>query len=230
MTHNPSPLEHLFLLRLAVAGGGGWKKEIKPELDSPVRQRLIDAGLIEAEKRKPESGGRSRPLMYIALTDQGWAWLSEHFDAKLPPRANTAETLQLLLARLKAYFDATRISLAEFINSSPDHQERPPLTDLDHQKKEPLPAELNRQIKEAYYRLSEGRPNIRVRLADLRSVLPGVPRGQLDAALLNIETQDYASLYRMDDPLEIRPEDRDAVLRTPSGEERHIIYFGGPGS
>jgi hypothetical protein len=37
-------------------------------------------------------------------------------------------------------------------------------------------------------------------------------------------------LYRLDNPAEIRPEDRDAVLRTPSGEDRHIVYLGGRGS
>ncbi|MBV8266717.1 MAG: hypothetical protein JO252_10370, partial [Planctomycetaceae bacterium] len=167
------PLEHLFLLRLAVAGGGGWKKEIKPDLDPPVRQRLIDAGLIEAEKRKPESGGRSRPL-YITLTDQGWAWLSAHLDAKLPPRANTTETLQLLLVRLKAYFEAKHISLAEFISSPSVH---------------PPPNGLDRQIEAAYYRLSGDRPNVRIRLAELRLALPGVPCSQLDSTLLTMERQ-----------------------------------------
>ena len=221
MTHNLLPLEHLFLLRLAVAGGGGWKKEIKPDLDPPVRQRLIDAGLIEAEKRKPESGGRSRPL-YITLTDQGWAWLSAHLDAKLPPRANTTETLQLLLVRLKAYFEAKHISLAEFISPPPAHKEDPPQNGLVNG--------LDRRIEAAYYRLSGDQPNIRVRLADLRSALPGVPCSQLDRTLLSMESQGRAALYPLDNPLEIRPEDREAVLRTTTGDERHIVYLGGPES
>ena len=62
------PIEILFLWRLAVAGGGDWKKEIKPDLESPARKRLESAGLIEAEKRKSPSG-RGTPL-FISLTDE----------------------------------------------------------------------------------------------------------------------------------------------------------------
>jgi hypothetical protein len=32
---------------------------------------------------------------------------------------------------------------------------------------------------------------------------------------------------RMDDPREIQPRDREAELRTPSGEPRHLLYWTG---
>jgi hypothetical protein len=215
MNDQLSPREQLFLWRLAATGGGDWLKEIKPDIKKD-RQRLKDASLIEEEKRKPASGGRSRPL-YITLTDRGWAWLSDHFEAELPPRANAAETLRRLLARLKDYLDVKQLSLAEFLHPArAGGAGRPP--DLGH------------QVESAYYRLSGGRPNVRVRLANLRTALPDVPRDQLDAALLDMTTQGQAALYRLDNPLEIHDEDRRAMLRTPSGEERHIIYLGGPES
>jgi hypothetical protein len=85
-------------------------------------------------------------------------------------------------------------------------------------------------VATAYYALSGGKANARVRLADLRRELAALPRPALDGALLDLATSGEASLYRLDNPAEIRPDDRDAVLRTPSGEERHIIYLGGRGS
>jgi hypothetical protein len=149
------------------------------------------------------------------LTDRGWAWLSDHFEAELPPRANAAETLRRLLGKIKDYLEIKQLSLAEFLHPSRDGGAgRPP--------------EIGRQIETAYYRLSGGQPNVRVRLADLRAALPDLPCNQLDAALLNLESQGGANLYPLDNPLDIRPEDRDAVLRTPTGDERHIVYLGGP--
>jgi hypothetical protein len=231
MSYQPSPREHLILWRLAVAGGGDWNKEIKPDLNAPERKRLLDAGLIEIEKRKPESGGSSRPL-FVTLTEQGWGWLSEHVEAKFPNRLNPAATFERLLPRLKEHLDAQRLSLGEFLNpsrhggASGPAELRSPAGDGDAR----AAADLPRQIEAAYDRLSGGQPNVRVRLAELRSALPGVPRRHLDDALLSMATRGQAALYPLENPLEIRPEDREAVLRTPAGDERHIIYLGGPGS
>jgi hypothetical protein len=64
----------------------------------------------------------------------------------------------------------------------------------------------------------------------LRHQLSSISRVKFDQALLDMASSGKASLYRLDNPAEIRPEDRDAVLRTPSGEDRHIVYLGGRGS
>jgi hypothetical protein len=215
MSYQPSAREHLILWRLAVAGGGDKNKDIKPEPKPAIRRLLIDAGLVEEEKKRPESGGRA--LLYLSLTDRGWAWLSEHVEAKFPRGLNPAATCERLLTRLKSYLDAEQLSLAEFLNPSRDEVAGGP-------------ADLPRQIETAYYRLSGAQPNVRVRLADLRAALSGVPRGQFDDTLLAMATRGQAALYPLDNPLEIRPEDREAALRTPTGDERHIIYLGGPGS
>jgi hypothetical protein len=121
------------------------------------------------------------------------------------------------LSRLRAHLNLKGLALAEFIESRP----REAAAGQDG---------LDRQIETAYLSLSEGKPNVRVRLADLRDALSGVPREDLDATLLNMATSGEVSLYRLDNPLEISPRDRDAILRTPSGEERHVVYLGGRGS
>ena len=82
----------------------------------------------------------------------------------------------------------------------------------------------------AYFSLSKGQTNVRVRIADLRHLLASIPRLKLDQALLDMASSGKASLYRLDNPAEIHAEDRDAVLLTPSGEERHVVYLGGRGS
>jgi hypothetical protein len=83
------------------------------------------------------------------------------------------------------------------------------------------------RIERVYYQLSGGRPNERVRLATLRAELPDIPRERLDAALLAMATRGGVALYPLENPVEIGPQDREAVLRTPTGHERHLIYLGG---
>jgi hypothetical protein len=216
MTPDPSGLEILFLWRLATAGGGDWKKAIKPELDGPTRRRLLAAGLIEEEKRSPEGGGRK--LLHFALTDRGWQWLAGHLDAPIATRSPAAlEVLVRLLGRLRAHLDAREISLAEFIASAAE--DGPAARDG-----------LDRRVESAYLALSGGKSNVRVRLADLRDNLSDLAREDLDATLLAMASAGLASLYRLDNPLEIEPRDREATLRTPSGEDRHVVYLGGRGS
>ena len=54
-----------------------------------------------------------------------------------------------------------------------------------------------------------------------------MPRDRLNTALLALATDGNAALYPLDNPLEIRPQDKEAVLMTPAGDPRHIIYLGG---
>ena len=114
MNHEIKPLELLFLWRLAVAGGGDWLKDIKPDPESPARKRLQADGVIEQEKRKPPSGGRA--ALFVSLTDKGWGWLGDHLDADLSTRtpAGTA-VLHRLLVRLKTFIDQKQLSLGDLL-------------------------------------------------------------------------------------------------------------------
>ncbi|MDG3007610.1 hypothetical protein [Paludisphaera mucosa] len=210
------PIEVLFLWRLAATGGEAWNKEVKPALEAPARKRLEAARLVEAVKRKPP-GGRAAALA-LSLTDEGWEWLGTHLDADLNTRTPAGvEVFRLFLLGLKRYLDRSDVSLGDLLAPAPA-----PAPALD--------GEVAALATRAYYAASGGRPNVRVRLAELRRALPAVPRAALDRALLDLQTRGEATLYRLDDPREIRPEDRDAVFHTPSGEERHVVYLGGRGS
>lgn len=217
MQHEIKPLELLFLWRLAAAGGGDWLKDVKPDPGAPARKRLEASGLIAQVKQKP-SGGRAQAL-HVSLADDGWAWLGSHLDADLATKSTAGvEVLRLLLARLKTFLDRKNLSLGDFVAAGTAPAEEPAIGDPKD------------RVTTAYYALSAGRSNARVRIADLRAALATIPRPVLDGALLDLATTGEASLYRLDNPAEIRREDREAVLRTPSGEERHIVYLGGRGS
>jgi hypothetical protein len=216
MSQELKPLELLFLWRLAVAGGGDWLKEIKPDPEAPARKRLESIGVIEHEKRKPPSGGRA--ATFVSLTDKGWGWLGDHLDADLATRTQAGtEVLRRLLLRLKTFIDQKQLSLGDLI--LPSKVEQIARTDS-----------VEDRVAEAYAALSGGQTNVRVRIADLRRHLTTIPRVKLDQALIDMASSGKASLYRLDNPTEIQSEDRDAVLHTPSGEERHIVYLGGRGS
>jgi hypothetical protein len=216
MNEELKPLELLFLWRLAVAGGGDWLKDTKPDPQAPARKRLEANGVIEQEKRKPPSGGRA--ASFVSLTDKGWGWLGDHLDADLRTRTPAGtEVLHRLLLRLKTFIEQQQLSLGDLIQPS--------------KSEEPVGADnLEDLVTKTYLSLSGGQMNVRVRIADLRHVLASIPRPRLDQALLGMASSGKASLYRLDNPTEILAEDRDAVLHTPSGEERHIVYLGGRAS
>ncbi len=216
MIEEIKPLELLFLWRLAVAGGGDWLKEIKPDPGAPHRTELQTKGVIELEKRRPPTGGRA--VLFVSLSDQGWGWLGNHLDADLSTKSPAGtEVLQRLLLRLKTFIDLKQLSLGDLILP----RDAGATANLDS---------LEDHITKAYLSLSGGQTNVRVRLAELRHSLSYLPRIKLDEALLEMASSGKASLYRLDDPTEIHPADREAVLHTHSGEERHVVYLGGRAS
>lgn len=216
-----TPAETLALWRLAVDGGEAWNKDVRPELKRESRQRLADAGLIEAAKRRnPE--GKGSP-MRLTLADAGWAWIAANLDADLTSRSPAAAgILARLLLVLKRYMERADVSLADLLAPPPASAAAEPATPVD--------GDLSARVASAYFALSEDRPNVRVRLADLRRRLPEVPRDALDRELLRLDSSGVASLYWFDDPREVRPDDREAALMTPAGDERHMIYMERGGS
>lgn len=211
------PMDRLLLLRLALDGGEVRNTDFKPAMDKGHRDRLVKSGYLETPNKPPAEGGRK--VMHLVVTEAGWGWLAQNLVGGLPDRANTVKPLTRLLELLKFDLDRRQTSLGEFIVAAVKPPSSPP----------PRPP-LNQLIQEAYLSLSSGRENVRVRLADLRRKLADVPRSELDAALIDLANQGRLALYGLDDPLDIRPEDREAAIRTATGLERHIVYLGGGSS
>jgi flavin-dependent dehydrogenase len=119
--------------------------------------------------------------------------------------------------RLKLFLDQKQLSLSDLIAPGATSG-----TDGDNNVAD--------RLTTAYFALTNGQTNVRVRIADLRRYLASISRAAFDQALLDMASSGKAALYRLDNPAEIHQEDRDAVLRTPAGEERHVVYLGGSGS
>lgn len=231
MNQEIKPLERLFLWRLAVSDGAWLRdKNLKPKPDAPVRKRLESAGLIDQSKLRPPEGGRE--IFFLSLTDKGWALLAETLDGDLKTQSYAGtEVLRLLLLKLKTFLDRRDLALGDLFapgEAQPATESAPvvPIDSVDGDGD----GDAARRIASAYMGLSGGQTNVRVRLRDLRRAAPSIPRAEFDRALFDLEARGEASLYRLDNPHEIGPEDREAVLRTPLGEDRHIIYLGGRGS
>lgn len=203
MSFSPSPMQALILFRLVFTGEEPKISDLS-QLKPKARRELVDAGFIELEKC-----GRAQ---HILLTDRAWAWVEKNLVTRFNRNAKPHEAFEGLLQRLHNYLEARDLALVEFLQST---------------KPEPAEAEdIYSQIREGYMRLSGGHRNVRVRLKDLRSMLSGVAREQLDAALLDLQKQGRLVLMHLDDPQERTYEDEQAAIEI-LGNKRHILYMEG---
>jgi hypothetical protein len=212
MSEHPDPLQVLFLWGLLARGGEAWKAEVRPDLKGRYAP-LKRAGLLDEERRPHPETGRART--WVRLSEGGWAWAQAHLDSRVSARSTAAgPTLQALLARLGGYLAASGTPLVEVIRP----EATPPAAGV------PAAEGLSTRIRSAYLAASGGQWNVRVRLHELRRLLPDVPRQALDGALLDLARQERLALYPLDDPLEIRESDREAAIER-LGERLHLVYM-----
>jgi len=208
------PLQVLAIWKLLFTGEEPKISDMKPSLTPAKRNRLRDLGLIELEKREGISKtGRKSHATHVVLTDEAWRWAAEHLDAAFSTNSpNGAKALAGLLPRLKAYMERNGVTLAELL--APAEEEEPAET-----------RDREEQIREAYRALANGAWNVPVRIAQLRSWLTGIPRHELDEALLRMQREDKLVLYPNNDPQDLRPEDHDGAIDV-AGSKRHLVYMG----
>lgn len=90
------------------------------------------------------------------------------------------------------------------------------------------PDETYAEVKGTLENMPKGE---RIRIKDLRAQIDSShSHGNVTEALWRLANEGKLSMYRLDDPREITQKDRDAAVRTGSGEEKHILYYGGQGS
>lgn len=215
MAAKPTPQQTLLLWKL-IAEGGQFQPDIKPAVGPKDRAALLRDKLIDVDKRR--KGGKGRAIIYLDATDTGWAWAADHLDAPLPAQTQSAgPILQAWLTKLKAYLDRTGTPLAAILSG--------------RAQLEPLatgaPEEIEAQIQSAYLAATGGRWSERARLSAMRPLLNGIPRDTLDAKLRAMQRAKLLVLYRLDNPREIEPADRDAAISI-GGEPVHIVLMGQP--
>lgn len=201
MSFTPSPNQVLYLWSLLAAGGEGYAKDMPFQPDAKQRKALVATGFVSEEKR-------TRGAIHNAVTEEGWTWMAEHMDAALPLRSTRGvQVLQRLLARIEGFLRVRELSLAELLVPPP--MEETSAVELAS------PADLEARIR-AVHRRYAGRSwgnSDYVRLADLRQELEDVPQETLDQALICLEAEGKLALYPLENPRDIRPEDREAALK-----------------
>jgi len=210
MVITPNSKQVLFLWSL-IFNGENFYKDIKPKLDNVSQKKeLIQWGLIQEEKMKTD---KKRPANYISVTEKGWKWANDNLHAEFSPKSNATPVLKALLVRLNVFLNNQNLSLAEFLSFK-----------LIKPVEEPISMDLEDRIKNAYYKASGGQWNVRVRLYELRKLLPDIVSNTFDRTLLDMQKQNKLVLYNMDDVQNIRPEDEASAIDI-GGFKRHIIYM-----
>jgi hypothetical protein len=82
------------------------------------------------------------------------------------------------------------------------------------------------KVKAAYFHVTGGKPNVRVRLSVLRNILPELNKSDLDRILKKMQLEEKLVLYSLDDPTDIKPEDELTSIDI-AGQKRHIVYMEG---
>jgi hypothetical protein len=240
------PIQVLFLWRLLVTDGEFWDARQPSSIKASDRKSLEAMGLIEDQPRKASNRKRARAKMFMVLTEQGWEWAATNLDAKISTGSTAAgPILQSVMAMLKEHLDRCGTGLADFVQpvgpSDNEHEVTSgpaassitadvpvstPATqpDLENASHEADRGSIDQQVLSAYEAVTKGEYGVRVYLAALRSKLNGTPAEQLDDELLRMELAGRVTLYPLDNPQEIRPEDRQAALNNSVGEPRHILY------
>ena len=256
MSYDPSEIQRLFLWRVIANGGEDWFKQIKPGLTKSQRDAMVKAGFLESERRKnPETKGVGLYIRVLDAGWE-WAKsnMTASLPSRSNAGAQVLQRLLTRLAAFleDRQLDLTEVICGMPNAGVPDDAQTaqttappPPLSSRTGSSRvvsspavspaaaspETLhsaaaPAGLADRIANACMKLSRGRANVRVRLAELRQKLAEVSRHDLDQMLLSMSRANRLSLYRLDNPQEIQPEDDAAAVYTASGEPRHIVYFG----
>lgn len=213
MTFDPSPKQALVLWSLVVAGPGQEpsRSTSKPKLSAAERRQLLDAHLIEEEKR-----GRSYHLL---LAEKGWEWAERQDVIQLCLSPNATPVLEKLIQALVRFLAKNEVRLAEVISAIrlPQHQAPfPPLAAAQQS--------LSDQVRSACLSITGGEYERRVKLADLRTALLGHSREALDGVLLQMDQSKAIQLMMLEQPSDVTPEDRAAAIFI-AGQPKHVLYL-----
>lgn len=229
MSFEPSPKQVLLLWRMMFLGEEPMQSKTKPGTSKKERDELIQGGFIKPDKR-----GRAS---YLNLQNYAWDWAVKNLDAKVSDKSPASgPVLQKVLSLLKIYMQTNDVSLYEFVHAKP--REYIPEDDSSvvcvppaSTPEPPAPAvyteaELEQKIRDAYFQASGGEARTRVRLWRLREILSPIPRPVLDEALRKLMLEGSIILYPLDDPWEMKNEDKEAALKI-AGRDHHIIILEG---
>lgn len=185
-----------------------FQNELKPKPTKADRDALVRSGLIKSEER-----GRYRRI-WLEVTAKGMKWAGDNLDAALPSNSPAGcEILQAWLTRLKTFLGSRSLDLSDLLASTSVKARR--IGENEN---------LRSRIRKAYLDITGSRLKSRALLSDLRERLQDVERGELDDALKEMQRDEVASLYQLDNRIEITDADRAAAIYFGT-EPRHILWI-----
>lgn len=179
----------------------------KLELKKQRRDNLESRGLINVRRE-----GRT---LFLELADRGWRWCREQDASDVPAGAgHGGSAAYTMLAGIQRYLDRHNLSLPEFFAR------------FDEQviAGEVAPADIEAQIRKAYQALASG-PGASVKLADLRGLLSGVARPEVDRMLVEMNRQPDVSIVPESDQKVLSERDRAAAVQI-GNQDKHLITVG----
>jgi hypothetical protein len=226
MNEHLTTAEQRLLWALVASAGEGFNDDLGATKKS--RESLKRKRLIEVEKQKRQSRKKKVPAMYLRLTDAGWAWCNRDM-AWQKPRGRAERFLNALLQRLKILFERQSAvgSLADFIVQSAPATNPSPTPPTGNAPTPAPDTNLGARIRAACLELGGGREAVRIRLAELRQRFASVPADELTEVVRELSRRRELTLYPLDDPRQITPDDEAAAIHSSTGVPQHILYYGG---
>lgn len=159
-------------------------------LDGEDRRQLNKLGYVVSTQTKGNA-----PYVH-ELTESGWRWCREELTAGRPRSSreeSLGKALYAVLGGIARYLDHIEKGPAEVFAITPAES-------------------LEDRIRAIYQKLAETRGS-NVSLADLRQELNGVPRTEMDDALLRLNLAKGVTLAPQENQRLLTKEERDAALR-----------------
>jgi hypothetical protein len=181
------------------------KEVYKIDLKAASRAKLNRDGLVISRRQ-----GRS----YVhELTDKGWAWVKTEFTQEAPPRSGSlVAALYGVLAIVGSGLDRRGLTLADL---TVDAAREVPTT-----KTNGVPA-VPDQIRTAYRQLAK-RSQDWVYLSELRPLISGVSKAQIDSALKEMHRERAINLTLEEDQKSLTSAQRSAAIRI-GVDDMHLI-------
>lgn len=193
-------------------------KKLGVKVAPALRTRLQADRMVTVSARRVP--GAKKPIQYIELSDDGWAWAARELAAETPEKAGVAGiALYAVLHGLQRFLERNQLVLADVFG---DRALRPSAP-------QPTPAAspegVDDRIRAAYASTAQFW-GAWLDLADLRDKLTDLPRPAVDEALLRLHRAKAILLMPNDNLKTITERDRVAAIRI--GErDRHYINVGG---
>jgi hypothetical protein len=195
------------LLALMGLGGKASNTDLEPvvgfRLDGPERRRLNELDLVISHRE-------GNKAFVHKLTRQGWAWCADELSAERPPQAySLGGALYAILSGLRRFLDRNNTQLKD-VFTAPEAN---------------LGDGLAAQIRKAYGKLARS-PREYVPLADLRPLLDGATKDDVDRVLKDMSRARQAYLAPDSDRKNLTDADHAAAVRI-GGEDSHLIAIEG---